>query len=293
MQLAPLGDSAVVVSWPDLAADERRNVLASVTARFTQGRFPGVTAVVPAYASVTIFYDLLALQSENLSSYARLGAMIAEVVAEVEGNGQCDRGRVVELEVSYGGSDGPDLIAVATQVGLSAEEVIARHSAAEYRVEAIGFTPGFPYLSGLPRELATPRRATPRTKVPAGTVGIGGGQTGVYPLESPGGWQLIGRTNAVMFDAARPEPALLRVGDRVKFRAAAAINVPAVKSFGEVCHLLDDKRERGRRAAGMRGREGRSRGIFLLSLTFARAPSAQVGASRTGERSRERRKRES
>ena len=251
MQLAPLGDSAVVVSWPDLAADERRNVLASVTARFTQGRFPGVTAVVPAYASVTIFYDLLALHSENLSPYARLGAMIAEVVAEVEGNGQCDRGRVVELEVSYGGSDGPDLIAVATQVGLSAEEVIARHSAAEYRVEAIGFTPGFPYLSGLPRELATPRRATPRTKVPAGTVGIGGGQTGVYPLESPGGWQLIGRTNAVMFDAARPEPALLRVGDRVKFRAAAAINVPAVKSFGEVCHLLDDKLRRDA-GAGLR-----------------------------------------
>jgi inhibitor of KinA len=129
MQLAPLGDSAVVVSWPDLAADERRNVLASVTARFTQGRFPGVTAVVPAYASVTIFYDLLALRSENLSPYARLGAMIAEIVAEVEGNEQCNRGRVVELEVSYGGSDGPDLIAVATQVGLSAEEVIARHSA--------------------------------------------------------------------------------------------------------------------------------------------------------------------
>ena len=251
MQLAPLGDSAVVVSWPDLAADERRIVLANVTARFKKGRFPGVTAVVPAYASVTIFYDLLGLKCENESPYVRLGAIIAEIAAEVRNNVESKVGRVVELDVSYGGVDGPDLIAVATQVGLSAEEVIARHSGAEYRVEAIGFTPGFPYLSGLPRELATPRRATPRTKVPAGTVGIGGGQTGVYPLESPGGWQLIGRTRAVMFDAARPEPALLRVGDRVNFRAATAINAPAAQSDGEVCNLLDDKLRRDA-GAGLR-----------------------------------------
>ncbi len=240
MQLAPLGDSAVVVSWPDLAADERRVVMASLTAGLKKGCLPGVTAVVPAYASVTVFYDLLGLQSENLSPYARIGAMIAEIAAEVRGDEQSVSGRVVELEVSYGGSAGPDLIAVATHVGLSAEEVVARHSAAEYRVEAIGFTPGFPYLSGLPQKLTTPRRATPRARVPAGTVGIGGGQTGIYPLESPGGWQLIGRTNAVLFDAARPEPALLRVGDRVKFRAATAISAPAEKTDGGVCHPSDD-----------------------------------------------------
>jgi inhibitor of KinA len=108
---------------------------------------------------------------------------------------------------------------VARHTGFSAEEVIQRHTAAEYRVHCIGFSPGFPYLGGLPPELATPRRATPRKIVPAGSVGIGGAQTGVYPLPSPGGWHLIGRTPCQLFSVEKSPPAMLRTGDRVRFRS--------------------------------------------------------------------------
>ncbi len=249
MHLAPLGDSAVVVTWPDEAGPGQSRDAAGLAAQLHRARLPGVIAVVPAFASVTVFYDPPALKGDEESPYARIGAMIAEQAGKAGAAAEPEVGRQVELPVRYGGPDGPDVAAVAAHTGLGEAEVIARHSAAEYRVEAIGFAPGFPYLSGLPPELATPRRATPRAKVPAGTVGIGGAQTGVYPLESPGGWQLIGRTDAVLFDAARPEPALLRVGDRVKFRAVET--AAEMKSGGSVCLSAGDKRpEAGR--AGLR-----------------------------------------
>jgi len=125
---------------------------------------------------------------------------------------------VVEIPVCYGGEYGPDLAVVAAHTGLTPEEVIQLHSAAEYRVHAIGFSPGFPYLGGLPPRLNTPRRATPRPSVPAGSVGIGSAQTGVYPVASPGGWNLIGRTPRALFRLHKSPPALLLIGDRVKFR---------------------------------------------------------------------------
>ncbi|HZW52205.1 MAG TPA: 5-oxoprolinase subunit PxpB, partial [Rudaea sp.] len=125
----------------------------------------------------------------------------------------------IEIAVTYGGQCGPDLADVAAHTGLSEEEVVARHGAAEYRVAMLGFTPGFAYLLGLDPALHMPRRATPRTRVPAGSVAIGGAQTGVYPRETPGGWHLIGRTTASLFDPARDPPALLKPGMRVKFVA--------------------------------------------------------------------------
>lgn len=246
MHFAPLGDSAVVVTWPELAAEDRSGAVAGLSERLNRARLPGVMAVVPAFASVTVFYDPLGLNHERVNPYETIGAMIAEHAAAVGVAVEFESARVVELPVRYGGEDGPDLVAVAAHAGLSEAEVIARHSAAEYRVEAIGFTPGFPYLSGLPPELAMPRRSTPRAKAPAGTVGIGGRQAGVYPLESPGGWQLIGRTDAMLFDVAKAEPAMLRVGDRVKFRVASA--APKAKDAGRVCHPLDDKPLEGGRA---------------------------------------------
>lgn len=126
-------------------------------------------------------------------------------------------GRLVEIPVHYGGSDGPDIDAVAKHTGLSVDALIERHSAAEYTVYFLGFQPGFAYLGGLDPALATPRRKDPRVTVPAGSVGIGGEQTGVYPTASPGGWQLIGRTSAVLFDPNRDPPSLLEPGDRVRF----------------------------------------------------------------------------
>jgi KipI family sensor histidine kinase inhibitor len=128
-------------------------------------------------------------------------------------------GRLVEIPVAYGGEHGPDLADVAAHTGLTPAEVVRRHSAGEYIVYLLGFLPGFAFMGGLPPELATPRRAEPRTAVPARSVGIGGEQTGIYPLVSPGGWQLIGRTSLELFDPTAESPTLLRPGDRVRFVA--------------------------------------------------------------------------
>ena len=128
----------------------------------------------------------------------------------------------IEIPVCYGGEFGPDLDAVATHCGLEPAEVSARHAAGDYRVAMLGFMPGFAYLLGLDESLHMPRRASPRTRVPAGSVAIGGAQTGIYPRELPGGWQLIGRTPLTLFDPSQAEPALLRPGQRVRFRAIDA-----------------------------------------------------------------------
>ncbi|WIG55610.1 MAG: Allophanate hydrolase 2 subunit 1 [Rhodanobacteraceae bacterium] len=126
------------------------------------------------------------------------------------------------IPVCYGGDCGPDIDAIAEHAGLVRDEVIARHAAAEYTVAMLGFAPGFPYLLGLDAALHVPRRATPRTRVPAGSVAIGGAQTGIYPCELPGGWHLIGRTPLALFDPRRDPPCLLAPGDRVRFRAIDA-----------------------------------------------------------------------
>ncbi|MDO5356551.1 MAG: 5-oxoprolinase subunit PxpB [Conchiformibius sp.] len=131
------------------------------------------------------------------------------------------QGKHISIPVSYGGADGADLHEVAAFHGISAEEVVARHTAPTYTVFMMGFQPGFPYLFGLPKHLHTPRRDVPRTEVPAGSVGIGGSQTGVYPFASPGGWQIIGRTVQPLFQAAAQPPTLLAAGDTVSFTVAS------------------------------------------------------------------------
>lgn len=131
-------------------------------------------------------------------------------------------GRLIQIPVCYGGEYGPDLDAVAGHAGLAPDEIVARHAAAGYTVAMIGFAPGFPYLLGLDPTLAMPRRTDPRTRVPAGSVAIGGAQTGIYPRELPGGWQVIGRTPLVLFDPRRARPCMLAAGDGVRFRAIRA-----------------------------------------------------------------------
>ena len=142
------------------------------------------------------------------------------LLAAIEATPDPQRGEdrpVVEVTVRYGGDDGPDLGDVARNAGLAEEEVIARHAVATYTVGFIGFSPGFAYLLGLPEELATPRLETPRTRIPAGSVAIGGAYTGVYPRATPGGWRLIGRTDRELFDPTRAPPTLLTPGDHVRF----------------------------------------------------------------------------
>ena len=201
------------------AIDERTHRLVRAAASRIRGDPPpGFVDLVPAFVSIVVHYDpLVAARAGNGRPYERVVSFLRESVTGLAVEA-LDPPRVVEIPVCYGGELGPDLDDVARMHGLSPDDVVRLHSEPEYLVYMIGFMPGFAYLGGLPERIATPRRKTPRTAVPAGTVGIGGRQTGVYPLVSPGGWNLIGRTPVKIFDIARAEPTLLATGDRVRFR---------------------------------------------------------------------------
>jgi len=209
--IRPLAESGLLVELGegiDPALVER---VAALTAAIEAAAIPGLVEVVPSYRTILLAFDPAATDG------AAVAAAVRRLAAEAAAT-PIEPGREVELPVVYGGEAGPDLAEVAAYLGMDEAEVVRRHAAGEYRVACTGFAPGFAFLVGLPPELAVPRRATPRVMVPAGSVGIGGEQTGVYPLPTPGGWNLIGRTDRRLFDLARPEPFLLRTGDRVRFR---------------------------------------------------------------------------
>ena len=192
----------------DPVINERAILLA---ARLRERRARGVRDIAPGYSTLGIHYDplqtdLAALEQAIEQEFARLASL--DTIA--------DRA-VIEIPVNYGGDYGPDLDAVATFAGCSVDEVIKRHSGRTYRVYMLGFIPGFAYMGRVDPSLAAPRHRVPRERVPAGSVGIAGLQTGVYPVESPGGWQLIGHTTTRMFDADRDQPSLLAAGDLVRF----------------------------------------------------------------------------
>lgn len=217
-----VGDAAVCVRIEGgTPAETLRRVRAAAEAVHAAG-MPFVTDVVASPGRVTVAYDTLSI--DNVDTFRdRVAALVAAAGGAAGGEGARH-----EITVAY---DGPDLDEVCSRHEISPERFIARHTEPDYLVEAIGFLPGFGYLAGLPVKLATPRRATPRRLVPAGSVGIGGGQTGAYPFASPGGWNLVGRTDARLFDVARPRPALLQVGDRVRFVATdlpVAAEVPGL-----------------------------------------------------------------
>ncbi|WP_266183622.1 5-oxoprolinase subunit PxpB [Dyella humicola] len=173
---------------------------------------------VPAYASLLLRFDPAQWDdSDPVAPAQRVSERVMAALQELPDSGDGDR--EVDIPVWYGGDAGPDLAAVAAHAGFACDEVIARHSAATYRVAMLGFAPGFPYLLGLDPTLAMPRRSDPRISVPAGSVAIGGEQTGIYPQALPGGWQLIGRTPRRLFDLHAATPSLLQPGDRVRFRA--------------------------------------------------------------------------
>jgi KipI family sensor histidine kinase inhibitor len=170
----------------------------------------GIVDLHPAYSSLLIRYDPLRCDPEALALEIdrRVGSLSGRTLRE---------GRSFEIPVFYGGTHGPDLADVARLTGLGEREVVAAHAAGVYDVRFVGFSPGFPYLAGLPERLYTPRRETPRTHVPAGSVAIAGAQAGIYPTRSPGGWNVIGWTDFVLFDSTRANPATLAPGDHVRF----------------------------------------------------------------------------
>jgi KipI family sensor histidine kinase inhibitor len=204
------GDAALVCEAPAPATlDCQRRVWAAAAAARA---WPHVLEVVPGMNNLTIVFDPL---EADVAALANLLQAAWNATGDAPATG-----REVEIPVQYGGEFGPDLQVVASHTGLSTKEVVKRHAAGEYIVFFLGFQPGFAYMGGLDEALHTPRRSSPRVEVPAGSVGIGGQQTGIYPATSPGGWQLIGRTSVPLFDPARSPPTLLQPGDRVRFTVA-------------------------------------------------------------------------
>jgi inhibitor of KinA len=230
MEIVPLGDSALIVRVRERFEDAPDKTLTEILGTFRRlqdAAIPGVIELAPAYTTVAVFFDPIAVANAAPKldqALDRLMERVREVVAAGANRGRRVRStrsdaRSIEIPVCYDPQFALDLDHVALQAKLTPTKVVDLHSRAEYRVSCIGFVPGFPFLAGLPKELATPRRATPRKEIPAGSVGIGGAQTGIYPLRSPGGWNLIGRTPLHLFDPKKTPPAFLRAGDRVRFRA--------------------------------------------------------------------------
>lgn len=214
-----LGESAMLLNLSqriDPAISARAQQLSHA---LRQARLPGIHDIVPAYASVLLRFDpAVWARLDRLSPHAALQRAVEPLCNADAAPAAAAAGQVHELPVCYGGEHGVDLDSVAERCGLSPDQLVERHSASEYHVAMLGFAPGFAYLLGLDPALQVPRRDTPRTRVPAGSVGIGGAQTGIYPRQLPGGWQLLGRTPTRLFDAAHgARPALLQAGDRVRF----------------------------------------------------------------------------
>ncbi|MDF2626355.1 MAG: putative allophanate hydrolase [Symbiobacteriaceae bacterium] len=226
VRLVSCGDRSLLVYLGD-GIDRDVNLRVHALTRVLKAkRHPAVVEVTPSYHCLMVEFDPVRIRPDQLEELVR-GAL-REAAA---GEGAAPA-RTVEIPVVYGGEAGPDLGNVAAHTGLTPDEVVQRHAAGLYRVFCLGFSPGFPYLGGLSESLHTPRLAQPRTKVPAGSVAIGGGQTGVYPAESPGGWQLIGRTPVRLFDPHREPPALLEPGDDIRFVPVGSGSFEAVEGQG-------------------------------------------------------------
>lgn len=211
-----LADDAWLLRFGDTLDPALNDHVHTVAARIRAMAPHWLRDLVPAFASLGVFFD-------PSSDPARVRAELEAMVDATDAAPTAQRaGNTVEIPVIYGGDCGPDLDAAAQELGISPAQLVARHTAGEYIVAMIGFAPGFPYLSGLDPALALPRLATPRARVAAGSVAIGGAQTGIYPRESPGGWRILGRTPLALFDPQRDPPTLLQPGDCVRFVAIDA-----------------------------------------------------------------------
>jgi inhibitor of KinA len=215
MRIRPLGDTALRLQLGEGIDPELNRRVRAACAALERAALRGVVEWVPSYTAVTVYYQ------PHMVRYPELCRSVEAAVAAGE-DLPVPAGRTVTLPVLYGGEQGPDLTFVAEHHRLSVDEVIELHSRPDYLVYMIGFAPGFPYLGGLPEQLATPRLEKPRLSVPKGSVGIGGPQTGVYSVDSPGGWRLIGRTPVPLYEPTRERPALLEAGDQVRFRPVGA-----------------------------------------------------------------------
>lgn len=222
LSIEPLGETALLLRFGE-GLDPAINARVHAAAHALRAaHLPGLVDIAPAYATLALHYDPAAWLDANGGRPWRNFEAAARAVLAAPPARETVAPRIVEIPVCYGGDFGPDLDALANHAKLAASDVIAHHTATTYTVAMLGFAPGFPYLFGLDPALHMPRRASPRTRVPAGSVAVGGAQTGIYPSDLPGGWQLIGRTPLALFDARRDPPSLLMPGDLVRFVAIDA-----------------------------------------------------------------------
>ena len=221
-----MGDRALVIEFGDRADPELSASIAAAAQHLRAAPPPGVLDIVPTYTTLALHYDPVAI-GVGSTPYDALIQRI-ETWLHAQADAKLSPGSLVEIPVCYGGIYGEDLDEVARQHGLTPAEVATIHAGTDYRVYMLGFVPGFAFLGDVDARIATPRRDTPRPRVPAGSVGIGGDKTGVYPLETPGGWHVIGRTPAKMFTPKAEPPCLLDAGDTVRFVAISQTEFDAL-----------------------------------------------------------------
>ncbi len=208
----PCGDKSVVMEFGNEISKEINSKIRDVIICMEQEKISGIQEWLPTYRSILIIYDPLKIEYEELIK--KLHELSQKTVKSEE-----EKIRVVEIPTLYGNEFGPDIDFVAKHNKLTVEEVIKIHTATDYLVYMLGFIPGFTYLGGMSEKIATPRLSCPRGKIPAGSVGIAGSQTGMYPAETPGGWQLIGRTPLKLYDPTKEPPVLLKAGDYVRYKS--------------------------------------------------------------------------
>lgn len=221
-----LSEQAVTIEFGREIDQETLERITGFDQLLSQNPFPGFVTSVPAYTTLSVFFDpVRVIQPDELPGrdcFEKVSGYLSQLY-EKRGNTNAAPGDIVTIPVCYDPELGPDIVEVAEIHNLTIDAVIQLHSAAEYRVHMIGFMPGFAYLGGMSEALSTPRKSTPRKAVPAGAVGIAGKQTGIYPLQTPGGWQLIGQTPVKLFDVTRTQPSLLNAGDRVIFKPVSRL----------------------------------------------------------------------
>ncbi|MGN9166057.1 5-oxoprolinase subunit PxpB [Tissierellaceae bacterium HCP3S3_D8] len=206
----PAGDKSLVMEFGNSISPEINTKIRSMVTAIDESEFHGIEEVIPTYRSILIIYNPLIIDYQDIID--KLKKMETHL-----NDTSNDKTRIIELPTVYGGEYGPDIEFVAKHNNLTIEEVIEIHSSTDYLLYMLGFTPGFGYLGGMSEKIETPRLQVPRTKIPAGSTGIAGKQTGIYPIDSPGGWQLIGRTPVKLYDPLAEPPVLLNAGDYIRF----------------------------------------------------------------------------
>ena len=224
--ISPVGDRAISIDFGQVIDPTINRHIRQTIERIKELQLDGIIELVPTYCALLVEYDAM------LYSYSEICNIIEPTLEEGMANTTNELVTVVEVPTVYGGEFGPDLSFVASHNHLSEDEVISIHSGTDYLVYMLGFIPGFTYLGGMDSRIATPRLSSPRTLIPAGSVGIAGEQTGTYPSDSPGGWQIIGRTPVTMYDISKAQAALLKAGDYVRYVPIDESEFHRIKALG-------------------------------------------------------------